>query len=93
MRAAAKRGTPVPNLLDQLRDQRAAARTTQDGILHRAATEQRDLTPDELAEHTARSVEPASSTTASNGSSATRSPSSAPPPLGPPAGTSPASRS
>jgi HK97 family phage major capsid protein len=47
----------MPDLLDQLRDQRAAVRTTQDGILTRAATEQRDLTPDELAEHTARSVE------------------------------------
>jgi HK97 family phage major capsid protein len=47
----------MPDLLDQLRDQRAAVRTTQDGILTRAATEQRDLTPEELAEHTARSVE------------------------------------
>jgi HK97 family phage major capsid protein len=47
----------VPDLLDQLRDQRTAVRTAQDGILTRAATEQRDLTPEELAEHTARSVE------------------------------------
>jgi HK97 family phage major capsid protein len=47
----------VPNLLDQLRDQRATARTAGDEILTRAATEQRDLTPEELAEHTARSVE------------------------------------
>src|SRR5215218_719730 len=47
----------MPDLLDQLRDQRTAVRTTQDGILTRAATEQRDLTPEELAEHTARSVE------------------------------------
>jgi HK97 family phage major capsid protein len=47
----------MPDLLDQLRDQRAAVRTAQDGILTRAATEQRDLTPDELADHTARSVE------------------------------------
>src|SRR5215213_8543004 len=51
------RGAPMPDLLDQLRDQRAAVRSTQDGILTRAATEQRDLTPEELAEHTARSVE------------------------------------
>jgi HK97 family phage major capsid protein len=47
----------MPDLLDQLRDQRAAVRATQDGILTRAATEQRDLTPEELADHTARSVE------------------------------------
>jgi HK97 family phage major capsid protein len=47
----------VPDLLDQLRDQRTAVRTAQDGILTRAATEQRDLSPEELAEHTARSVE------------------------------------
>jgi HK97 family phage major capsid protein len=47
----------MPDLLDQLRDQRAAVRTAQDGILTRAATEQRDLSPEELAEHTARSVE------------------------------------
>jgi HK97 family phage major capsid protein len=47
----------MPDLLDQLRDQRTAVRTAQDGILTRAATEQRDLTPDELADHTARSVE------------------------------------
>jgi HK97 family phage major capsid protein len=50
--AAAIRGTtPVPELLDQLRDQRTAARTAADEILTRAAAEQRDLTPDELAEH------------------------------------------
>jgi HK97 family phage major capsid protein len=47
----------MPDLLDQLRDQRAAVRTAQDGILTRAATEQRDLTPEELADHTARSIE------------------------------------
>ena len=44
-------------LIDQLREQRAAVRTTADGILTRAAEEQRDLTPDELAEHGARSLE------------------------------------
>jgi HK97 family phage major capsid protein len=38
-------------LLEDLRDQRAAARAAGDEILHRAAEEQRDLTPDELAEH------------------------------------------
>ena len=42
----------MPNLLDQLREQRATARTAADEILTRAATEQRDLTPDEFAEHT-----------------------------------------
>jgi HK97 family phage major capsid protein len=47
----------MPDLLDQLRDQRAAVRTAQDGILTRAAAEQRDLTAEELADHTARSVE------------------------------------
>jgi HK97 family phage major capsid protein len=47
----------MPDLLDQLRDQRTAVRTAQDGILTRAANQQRDLTPDELADHTARSVE------------------------------------
>ena len=47
----------MPDLLDRLRDQRAAARTTADAILTRAAAEQRDLTPEELADHTARSVE------------------------------------
>jgi HK97 family phage major capsid protein len=47
----------VPDLLDQLREQRATVRTAQDGILTRAASEQRDLTPEELAEHTARSIE------------------------------------
>jgi HK97 family phage major capsid protein len=41
----------VPDLLDQLRDQRTAARTTADEILNRAAAEQRDLTATELAEH------------------------------------------
>ena len=47
----------MPDLLDQLREQRAAVRTDQDGILTRAAEEQRDLTPAELADHTARSIE------------------------------------
>jgi HK97 family phage major capsid protein len=44
-------------LLDQLREQRSAARTAADTILERAAAEQRDLTADEVADHTARSVE------------------------------------
>jgi HK97 family phage major capsid protein len=47
----------VSDLLDQLRTQRGALRTTNDGILTRAADETRDLTGDELAEHTARAVE------------------------------------
>ena len=41
----------MPDLLDQLRTRRGEARTVQDAILTRAAAEQRDLTPDELAEH------------------------------------------
>jgi HK97 family phage major capsid protein len=41
----------MPDLLDQLRDQRNAARTAQDAVLNRAAEEGRDLTPEELAEH------------------------------------------
>jgi HK97 family phage major capsid protein len=41
-------------LLDQLREQRTAARTAADSILERAASEQRDLTPDELADHRAQ---------------------------------------
>jgi hypothetical protein len=47
----------MPDLLDQLRDQRTAVRNAADGILTRAAEESRDLTGEELAEHTARSVE------------------------------------
>jgi HK97 family phage major capsid protein len=38
-------------LLDELRQRRTAAREAADTILTRAATEQRDLTPEELAEH------------------------------------------
>src|SRR5918994_4705139 len=45
------RGAPMPDLLDQVRTRRGEARTAQDAILTRAAAEQRDLTPDELAEH------------------------------------------
>jgi HK97 family phage major capsid protein len=41
----------MPDLLDQLRDQRAAARAGQDAVLTRAHEEGRDLTGDELAEH------------------------------------------
>jgi HK97 family phage major capsid protein len=43
----------VPNLVDQLRDQRAAARTAQDEILTRASQEGRDPSPDELADYQA----------------------------------------
>jgi HK97 family phage major capsid protein len=46
----------VPSLLDQLREQRTAARTAADQILERAAAESRDLTADELAEHRAQVV-------------------------------------
>src|ERR687898_2156606 len=44
------RGAPMPDLLDQLRTRRGEARTAQDALT-RAAEEQRDLTPAELAEH------------------------------------------
>jgi HK97 family phage major capsid protein len=47
----------VPDLLDQLRDQRTTVRQAADTILTRAASESRDLTAEELADHTARSVE------------------------------------
>jgi HK97 family phage major capsid protein len=43
----------VPNLLDQLREQRATARASADDILTRAATEGRDPAPDELATYQA----------------------------------------
>jgi HK97 family phage major capsid protein len=44
----------VPNLLDQLREQRATARTAADDVLTRAASEGRDPTPDELATYQAQ---------------------------------------
>jgi hypothetical protein len=47
----------MPDLLDQLRDQRTAARTAANEILTRAAAEQRDLTAEELAGYQARVVE------------------------------------
>jgi HK97 family phage major capsid protein len=43
-------------LLDQLREQRATARASGDEILHRAAAEQRDPSPDELAQYQAQVV-------------------------------------
>jgi HK97 family phage major capsid protein len=43
----------VPNLVDQLRDQRATARQAQDEILTRASQEGRDPSPDELADYQA----------------------------------------
>jgi HK97 family phage major capsid protein len=46
----------VPPLLDQLREQRAAARSAADEILTRAATESRDLTPEELVAHQAQVI-------------------------------------
>jgi HK97 family phage major capsid protein len=46
----------MPDLLDQLCDQRTAARTAADEILTRAAAEQRDLTPEELADYQAQVV-------------------------------------
>jgi HK97 family phage major capsid protein len=47
----------MPDLLDALRDQRGALRGTNDAILSRAAEQARDLSGEELAEHTARAVE------------------------------------
>jgi HK97 family phage major capsid protein len=44
---------PLANLLDQLREQRATARTSADEILTRAASEGRDPAPDELAQYQA----------------------------------------
>jgi HK97 family phage major capsid protein len=44
---------PLANLLDQLREQRATARTSADEILTRAAAEGRDPAPDELATYQA----------------------------------------
>jgi hypothetical protein len=41
-------------LLDQLKERRAAARTSGDEILHRAAAEGREPTPDELADYQAQ---------------------------------------
>jgi HK97 family phage major capsid protein len=46
----------VPNLVDQLRDQRATARQAQDEILTRAAAEGRDPSSEELAEYQAHVV-------------------------------------
>ena len=47
---------PAP-LIDQLRDQRTAARTAADEILTRAQGEDRDLTADESRDYTARVTE------------------------------------
>ena len=41
----------MPSVIDRLRDQRTTAREAADQILTRAAEEQRDLSPDEIAEH------------------------------------------
>ena len=46
----------MPDLLDQLRTRRGEARTAQDAILTRAAEEQRDLAPEELATYQAQVV-------------------------------------
>jgi HK97 family phage major capsid protein len=46
----------VPNLLDQLREQRATARTERDQILTRAASEGRDPSPEELAQYQAHDL-------------------------------------
>jgi len=47
----------VPTLIDELRQRRATAREASDAILNRAATEERDLTADELREYQVRVVE------------------------------------
>jgi hypothetical protein len=44
----------LSSLLDQLRDQRATARAAGDEILHRAASEGREPSPDELAAYQAQ---------------------------------------
>jgi hypothetical protein len=41
----------VPTVIERLREQRTSARDAADQILTRAAEEQRDLNPDEIAEH------------------------------------------
>jgi HK97 family phage major capsid protein len=41
----------VPSVIERLREQRTSARDAADQILTRAAEEQRDLNPDEIAEH------------------------------------------
>jgi HK97 family phage major capsid protein len=41
----------VPSVIERLREQRTNARDAADEILTRAAEEQRDLSPDEIAEH------------------------------------------
>jgi HK97 family phage major capsid protein len=41
----------VPSVIERLREQRTSARDAADQILTRAAEEQRDLSPDEIAEH------------------------------------------
>jgi HK97 family phage major capsid protein len=46
----------MPNLLDQLREQRASARAVSDEILTRAAAEARDPSPEELAAYQAQVV-------------------------------------
>jgi HK97 family phage major capsid protein len=46
----------VPNLLDQLREQRATARAERDQILTRAASEGRDPSPEELAQYQAHDL-------------------------------------
>src|SRR5215217_6402118 len=46
----------MPNLLDQLRDQRATARAAGDEILTRAASEGREPSPDELAQYQAHDL-------------------------------------
>ena len=46
----------MPNLLDQLSEQRATARAEGDAILTRAATEQRDPSPEELVAYQAQVV-------------------------------------
>lgn len=47
----------MPTLLDDLQTRRDNARSAADEILTRAATEQRDLTPDEQTEHAERTTE------------------------------------
>jgi hypothetical protein len=83
----------VPDLLDQLRDQRTAVRAAGDEILTRAATEQRDLTPDELAAHGTSTVQARELDDRIEALLPTRWPNSAPPKSAPQPATCPANRS
>jgi hypothetical protein len=71
-------------LLDQLRERRDTARQAAEQTLTRAADAQRDLTPDELAEHRQHVVAEREAATKPTGYATSRSPNCVPlPPDGP----------